>query len=208
MLKGEIIRRLLIALGISTLSISALSLPALAACENGMEETLISPAEIEYGTIAHKIYVKSLATQARVMPAIWKVMTQAEYDALPYPGLYQRRVYFPAKLIKTPIDLMRGEVSEFDYVYWPDGTVATRKIKANILRHVENDELLETVKTKSVETEFTRADPIRLPDGNLKVMISPPHKTPIIMSGRVVDAKRKYVKSRTPAKYQLSFCEN
>lgn len=192
---------------IFALLISALSSPAYAVCENGMKESLISPAEIEYGTITHQIYNKSLASQERVVPSIWQAMTQVEADKLPKQSTYQHLVYVPERLNITLIDLPVGEVSEFDYVYWPDGTVATREIEAPIPRTVNNYELLEPVKTELVETAFTRADPVVLPDGRLNVMISPAHNIPIIVRGHIVEVKETYVKSRTPAKYQLSFCE-
>ena len=173
-----------------------------------MKESLISPAEIEYGTITHQIYNNSLASQERVIPSIWQAMTQVEADKLPKQSTYQHLAYVPERLNITLIDLPVGEVSEFDYVYWPDGTVATREIKAAIPRTVNNYELLEPLKMEFVETAFTRADPIPLPDGRLNVMISPAHNIPIIVPGRIIEVKNKYVKSRTPAKYQLSFCEN
>jgi len=90
---------------IFALLISALSSPAYAACENGMKESLISPAEIEYGTITHQIYNKSLASMVRTHPAVWKEVTRAEYEVLPKEGSYRHHVYLQEKLKITLIDL-------------------------------------------------------------------------------------------------------
>jgi len=63
-----------------SLSVSVLSLPASAACENGMAETLILPAKIEEGFVKASSIRYVLGTETRIHPAKYEIMTQAEYD--------------------------------------------------------------------------------------------------------------------------------
>ena len=201
------IGRLLFSFG-CCFGVFAASFFAHAACENGMEERLIRRAITQTGTITYQVFKRPALYRERVFPAMSVIMTQAEYDALPKPSVYMRKVSVPEKLKTTTIDLPIGTIEEFDYVYWPGGTTATRKTKETFLKSVENDEVLEPAKTDYIETEFERPEPIRLSDGRLRVFISPEYKLPLTVPGQINVVSRTYVKSRTPAKYQLSFCEN
>jgi hypothetical protein len=187
----------------------SLATSAHATCENGLRETKVSDAKIEYGTISYRLFNRPGVYVERTFPAITKTMTQTEYQQLPKLGKYKRNKRILEKVKSKPISLTFGDIAEFDYIYWPDGTVATRKVKQNFRRDIEDiedDEVTVGMKDITVEETFTRPAPVELPDGQLKVMISPSYFEPWLPQGRVSKVTRKYVISRTPAKFQLSFC--
>ena len=198
-------------LGISLICIPMLAITAVAetvdsSCENGLKETLIAPAKIEYGEIEIKMFHRPAVYVERIMPAVSKVMTRAEFDALPKQAIYMHETSIP-EIIKTtevirPID----DIAEFDYVYWPDGSVATREVKTPNARSIKNDEILEPVKTERIQKTFIRPDPVKLPDGRLRVVLSPSYAMPLTIPGKITEITERYIQSRTPAKYQLSFC--
>jgi len=65
-----------------SLSVAALSLPAHASCDNGIEERLITPSKIEEGFVRATTVSYPLGVEVALHPAEYEIMTQAEYEAL------------------------------------------------------------------------------------------------------------------------------
>ena len=114
-----------------SLSFSVLSLPAYAACENGMAETLVSPAKIEEGFVKASSIRYVLDAETRIHPAKYEIMTQAEYEALDEDMTYTTYEWKYAKYTKEPIEPATN-IAKYDIILTPDGNQFHRPIEEKI----------------------------------------------------------------------------
>lgn len=178
---------------------------ALTCPDAGYFEKLIEPEKTQDGFVRVTRYHFG-SSETIVRPAKYKIMTREKYNALDKDMTYGAYSYEPSKISKKIIKPVTN-IANYDLVLTLDGNSFYRPLEEQVnKRAIETHEIEKPSTHKRIVKSEKRPEPEVLPDGQLKVMISPEYYVNLSDSGQRSEFWSHYIKSRTPATYQQVKC--
>jgi len=173
-------------------------------------ETVVKPETVKYGKLKRHIAKTPAVYRERTHPVVTKMMSRETYQKLPQTMVYKREVqvapvYGPGK----PLDYVIDNISDFDFVEYPNGHIVRRPLKDSILARYADDKdtiLLSPWRIDWVEETALRPEPIELPNGQLQVVMIPNYTIVLEFPENLYEVEQSYIKSRTPAHIKLTPC--
>lgn len=201
-------------ISLSLIFVLALGSSAAAAADEvcnaeGYSDVIIKPAKVETGAITTLFLLQNISNEKVAIPAKFDVMDARAFKQLPSEISYEEEICHEAVIESRSRDLPLGPISDFDIIKRADGTEYKRPLELSVheINKTRNENFIASEAwIELVSRVIARPEPELLPNGQLRVLITPSREVgncPIKVMRTVT---QNYVKSRTPAVIKRKPC--